>query len=620
MLHTEDNKGREAEFGEFGLLEGDPAEIHLDTDLLSDPDEDEAERSSFDSDDLFEAARTPARTEISFDAPEELAEPEAIDAPEETPEAAPATQAPAAPQTQEIRTGFSWTAFAGCLAALGWLAAAIGVPLSFFGVEALSQLHPAMQAALVALAFGPTILIWLGAAAVGEAAKAGKLAYALTKLAREAMQPDADAAAHTLTHAVRNEIEQLNEAIDGARARLEALEGGAARQALLLEQTISTACSGADALLENLSREREAFFDLNEELKCQSETLAHTVGRQVRLMREASKLVKTELSETEESLETHLASFSEAAASVGERTRALNEAAENAAAASGRLDESLGSALDTLAEATKLTDAARHSTETAVLTANSTANAVRDTTQRAIGDAKRVAELIRTETSAMQDAAAATLATLREAADAARMASDEAQAAADKHAASIEKRLAALASTAKVARKREPAKEQVVEAPQTLHEAAARMAASGGGRSVRVGKGGLSSWNGIMSGKPANDAAPRAQELPARSSDSLLVERVHELIADSGVLLAETLTARDLESVAVASRQGAQARRRAVLDAAPIATTRIARHIRRDAEAKELAQSFRARPDLAKSDHGNGEIIRAYLLVDAALA
>ena len=49
--------------------------------------------------------------------------------------------------------------------------------------------------------------------------------------------------------------------------------------------------------------------------------------------------------------------------------------------------------------------------------------------------------------------------------------------------------------------------------------------------------------------------------------------------------------------------------------------SRVARHINRSAEAQEVANRFRARPDLARSsdkDEGS-DLVRAYLLIDAAL-
>ena len=57
-------------------------------------------------------------------------------------------------------------------------------------------------------------------------------------------------------------------------------------------------------------------------------------------------------------------------------------------------------------------------------------------------------------------------------------------------------------------------------------------------------------------------------------------------------------------------------------DAAPGAVNRVARHIKRDAAARTIASEFRARPDLAKSDKKGeaSDLVRAYLLIDAALA
>jgi hypothetical protein len=59
-----------------------------------------------------------------------------------------------------------------------------------------------------------------------------------------------------------------------------------------------------------------------------------------------------------------------------------------------------------------------------------------------------------------------------------------------------------------------------------------------------------------------------------------------------------------------------------VIDAAPGAVTRIARHVKRNDDARTLAAQFRSRPDLAKSEtkSESSDLIRAYLLIDAALA
>jgi hypothetical protein len=112
----------------------------------------------------------------------------------------------------------------------------------------------------------------------------------------------------------------------------------------------------------------------------------------------------------------------------------------------------------------------------------------------------------------------------------------------------------------------------------------------------------------------------RSQE-PA-NPDQVLKSGVLDLIVNAGVDLDDVLHAADLERIARCSREGATARRRAVIDAAPGAVTRIVRHVRRSDDAQGLAKQFRSRPDLAKSENKGegGDLVRAYLLIDAALA
>ena len=70
----------------------------------------------------------------------------------------------------------------------------------------------AMQAAFVAIALGPAILIWLAATAVGEAARAGKVADELARIARDAILPlkRPEEAVKRVTLQVRREIAELH--------------------------------------------------------------------------------------------------------------------------------------------------------------------------------------------------------------------------------------------------------------------------------------------------------------------------------------------------------------------------------------------------------------------------
>lgn len=565
----------------------------------------------------------------------------------------------------EVKTAFSWAGFAGSLAALVWIAGAIGGPLSYYGVDAVMTMDPAMQAGLIALAFGPALLFWLTAAGAGEALKARRLAVDLTRMAHEARTPTeiGQAQAQKLTLTVKAEIENLNDAVATALGRLAELEAVAQRNTSLFDNAIAATRENATYMAGHLARERDALVELNGEMRGQAETMAQSFGRQIRLMREASKLVKTEISAAEDALETHLTSFAASANVMAERTSSFRHVAADAAGAATSLNATLSEMLDGLGEATRLTDTARQSSEQAVLAANETANAMRETTRHAVFEAKRAAQFIRAETVALQDAATATLEKLHAAAQAARQASEESQAAADRHSASIEKRLAALASTASAkrpapapqpqAQPQRPTELKPTPAPvaaSPLYVAAANAVAARTGTHAqarietvepRQARGfansfkGIGGWGNFLPQSKDGAELPKAANTPEaadafelvdfgdrKDPDAVLKSGAIDLVTTAGIDLDNVLQPSDLELIAQQSRNGAVARRRAVADAAPAAVGRIARYVKRNSDAHVVAAEFRARPDLAKSDNkGEGkDLVRAYLLIDAALA
>lgn len=558
-----------------------------------------------------------------------------------------------------MKTGFSWAGFLGGTTALVWIVGAIGGPISYFGPDALMTMDPALQAGLLALAFGPALLFWITSSAAGEAFKARRLGMRLAKLAEQSRFPNeaVEQDARRLSETVKSEIESLNDAVASALNRLAELERSAQRNAALFGDAVANARINAESMTETLRQEREAIADVSNDLKGQTEVVAHSIGRQVRLMREASKLVKTELDSVEDALETRLASFAESAAAMSEHTTQFHVVADKAAAATSQLNGAMSDMLDGLAEATRLTETAKKSTAEAVLAANETAGAVRETIRAAVFEAKRAAQLIRAEAAAMQETADGTLGKLQGAAAAARDASAESQAAADRYTTQIEKRLGALAATAGArkpapqprAAERPPARSierpveraaarapaPVVEEMNTLHAAARAAVARGGAPRAdaetqprRVFKG-FSSWTNFMPPAPREEEAPPIaaneddyQLASFGNADDDLKAGAINLVIDSGVDIDEVLGPVDLDRIARSSRAGGNARRRAVLDAAPSAVGRIARHVRRHASAQHLATQFRARPDLAKSENRSegSDLVRAYLLIDAALA
>lgn len=534
--------------------------------------------------------------------------------------AAPMEAATQAPQgrPRRIRLGFSLPGLVGGVAAFLWVGAvALGV-LSFFGPVEAARWPIATQAAVAALALAPALLFWVAASAATEALRARRLALALTELAEAARGPfeTREALAQRLGGAVKAELDALNESVGAALDRLFELETVAQRSAAMFTDVVSVSRESSCELTDALVRERDAAIAINADIRVQAEAAAHSVSRQVRLMREASGLVKLEMEGAGHALERHLVSFATSAAQMCEHASQCVGAADSASAASESLNSTMSDMLDGLSEATRLTDAARQSAHEALTAANDTASALQETTRGAVFEARRAAEFVRSETAKLHEVANDTLQQLRETAEAARKAAEASQAAAERHAASIGKRLNALAQTASPQRVASPP------APETPRPAPAAKP-----RPV---------WSGLRTSahahaeptlQPANESgdryglvefdAPAAHDPAAALKDDALY-----IISAAGVDINAVLHARDLERIADASRSGAQARRRAVLAAAPGAVGRIARHVQRDARAQGVALEFRSRADLAKNygDAKSAALVRAYLLIDAALA
>jgi hypothetical protein len=484
-----------------------------------------------------------------------------------------------APEPQPRPIGPSSMAIA---AALGWAGASLGAPTALVGWTSLTELGPVALMALGALAVLPPVVMLACSSAAREAYRARLEQHRLSRLARRMMLgPDEmQGRASAFGRSIRAEIDEINESMASALDRMAQLEAAAIRNAHAFEDAVIGARSGATALSEALNEERGAFAELNADLQEQTEQLGATVARQIRMMREASHLVRQETSRADQSLTANIAALATSTAALGDKTQELGEVVEAAAAGAAQFDETLVQALGALGEATKLNDAARQSAESSAVTAQTAAAAVRDASVRAATDARRVTEIIRAETKAMQDQAQATLDTLRAAAEEARRAAEFSEATAERYAAAPTRRAA-------------PTEAPPVFTPRTAPRPQTRSAAFAAQAHAP---------------NPANDIDPR----------EALRRRAMRVIAESGVEIEHVFSTADLDYVAGRSKDGPSSRRRAVALAAMDAVERIEQRLMLDARAREDALAFRAHPEAATGE-ANRNALKAYLLLDAAL-
>lgn len=491
-------------------------------------------------------------------------------------EAAPASESQSeSAKPKPIRGGISLAGLAGGAASLVWASAmAAGIVDHYGGADALLALPLPVQGALIGWVAAPALLFWIASAAAANAVKARRIA------ARLAAPPSLEAQTQR--------ADLLNESIAAAAARMAELESMLERNTEAFDSIVEASRESAEAGVQALQQEREALIALNSDFRQQTDAIAQSIGRQIRLLREASKLAQSEIASAERALEQQFASFDSVAAVVSERTEAIRAATEQAAAVAESLNGAMGGMLEGLAEATRLADAARESSQHAVVAANDTASALREATYGAVVEAKRAAQFIRAEAASLKRTPAETLSALHESAN---IASEESYAASEKHAAAAIKRARAFSTP--------PA-----EAPTPLRDAR--------------------SWTAAPKSAPApanEDASDLVSFAPSADADANLKRAALSIVASAGVILDRVLSAQDLDRIARASREGRTARRRAVADAAPGAVGRITRQLKRSAASHAIATRFRARPDLAKSEVKGewSDLVRAYLLLDAAL-
>jgi hypothetical protein len=498
-----------------------------------------------------------------------------------------------------------------------WVVGSMATAVALIGIERVSQLSGVELAAIAAAVFLPALMVLFAGAAARENAHARFEAARLADAADRLLNPQQSAsdAARRVTMNVRGEIATLDQALEHTLTRLREVEGVIARQTQAVDTIAEQAKAGANQMITGMEREREELLRISRDLTSQAHTIGDSISRHTQAISEAARKAEAEVRAADQALDHRLTSFGAAAALINDRTHGLSNAAQVSADSALRLESALSNALDILGKATNLTDAARQSAEAAALAANSTAGAVRDTTARAVDDAKRAAELIRSEAISVEREAALALERLRDAAEAAREAAVGARSAVEEApAARLRNRTQNTPPPAydnSWRQERDP-----LEAPAPARRPMQSEAPAPGDWTWRSL---LSSVNETESRRPAVRRDADAPSAPPSA--------IAQIVAVAGVDLNTALSPSALDRIAQRARSGSQARRRAVIDAAPQAVQQLAQHMSGDAHANQDAMQFmRSEGQRIAELLGRGraamgaDATKAFLLIDAAVS
>lgn len=517
-----------------------------------------------------------------------------------------------------------------------WILGSLAAAFALLGSR-LTALSTAEAGALAAAVVLPAMMAWFSGLAARDSARARAEARRLADAADRLLNPErsAEDAARQLAMTVRGEINTLDSALAQTLARLQEVEGQISRQAQLVDEMGDQAKAGANQMIAGMEREREELLRISRDLTQQAQAIGGSISRHTQAISEAARQAEAEVRAADQALDHRLTSFGAAAALISDRTQGLSTAAQASADSALRLETALSNALDVLAKATNLTDAARQSAEAATLAANSTAGAVRETTVRAIDDAKRAADLIRGEAVNVEREAAVALERLREAAEAARIAAKGARSAVE----TGERPRVRSAEPPRqddydsAWRNEREAPEDTPLRPQAQPEPSKREEPTG----ERQGDW---TWRDLLSSvDDPNAAAPRARVGRRREAAEDPVAHLRrqiseprasalpivETIQHAGLRLEEVFSPSGLERIAQRARSGTQARRRAVREAAPEASRKLADFLAHDPHANQEAMLFLRNEGARIAElisrgraSMNAEATRAFLLIDAA--
>lgn len=557
------------------------------------------------------------------------------------------------PDTERTRDPGAMIGILALVVGVLWVAGSIAAAFAIMGSARVMALAPVELGALGAAVVLPALMAFFSGLAAQDSARARAEARRLVEATDRLLNPErsAEDGARKLAETVRAEINTLDRALEQTLARLQEVEGQIARQASVVDTMTDQAKAGANQMISGMEREREELLRISQELNNQAQTIGDSISRHTHSISEAARQAEAEVRAADQALDHRLTSFGAAAALISDRTHGLSTAAQASADSALRLEHALSNALDILAKATNLTDAARQSAEAATLAANSTAGAVRETTHRAIDDAKRAADLIRGEAVNVEREAAVALERLRDAADAARSAALGARHAVEDNEDTPRRTRQRPASPPREEPRhdtswRDEPDPMDAAPPSRRRPEVPREEPMFGERGRQPERqterpvAGDWTWRDLLSSvdedgapvpAPAAPAPRREAEDPVAHLRRQISEPrastlpITETISHAGLTLDEVFSPSGLERIAQRARSGTQARRRAVRDAAPEATGRLAQHLAHDPVANQEAMQFlrtegmRIAELIARGRASmNAEATRAFLLIDAA--
>lgn len=232
----------------------------------------------------------------------------------------------AAPAKRAVgKTADAGTAVYGAAAVVSalWALAPVAYAVGYRQGVVPLQNDPFALAVFALLAIGPAAFVWVAAYMIRQSMRLAAEARRTRELAELMLTPAALAAAGAAdaVAAVRAQIESAALMAGDARDRMLTLRETLAQETGGLAEATAGSARTTVELAGSVAREREALEAISAALDAQSAAITDAIGRQARMVAEASDLAETQLREAEAALAARAADLTGAATSAVDAAR-----------------------------------------------------------------------------------------------------------------------------------------------------------------------------------------------------------------------------------------------------------------------------------------------------------
>ncbi len=351
-----------------------------------------------------------------------------------------------------------WIVVSGGVIALLWSAGALAYLAGLIGFSALPELTPIQMASLVFAALGPALFVMVLAWVIREIVLFGASARRIQGIAERFADPAKATRedARALTNAVQVQILQMNKSVEGALARLGAMEEVLGHHADAFRETEANTRERTDSLINDLRREREAVGELADQLDTKAADIAKVIAEQSKMVVSAADIANSQtiegtkvlglaserLQDTAERAKTNASLMSEQLNQSAERidgsARAMADARQGLETTASNLDASQIKIVDALGTSKEdiqgLVDVSEHCTAQLKGIAEEGAKTMRQSLEETLDQARHYTSIMREEGHALSNSHNQKAKDLKSAAD-------EAKNALDTYAEAISRRL-----------------------------------------------------------------------------------------------------------------------------------------------------------------------------------